>query len=170
MDEQELQRLIENRQAHDRLLSPDMARILEVLKMGKDKTGARFHDGVYDAPRFYSMKSEDILLGSEKTNFFRVRNLIVQSALKDGFCGSLNDRAPEVSRLFIDIDVNKHDGDVEITDEDMVTFGKKFNVVKSKKEFFNYPDPTPQIHVGGSDFQWFTHPGAEQELNMMAQQ
>ena len=47
MDEEELQRLIENRQAHDRLLCPDMAKLLNSLKMGKDKTGSRFHDGVY---------------------------------------------------------------------------------------------------------------------------
>ena len=63
MDEEELQRLIENRQAHDRLLCPDMVKLLNSLKMGKDKTGSRFHDGVYVGPRFYSMKSDDVLMG-----------------------------------------------------------------------------------------------------------
>jgi len=89
--------------------------------------------------------------------------------VRGGFCGTLSDRAPEVSRLFFDVDVNKKDCDVEISDDDIITFSRKFNIVmskhvRSKKGFFDYPDPTPQIHVDGSNFQWYTHPRAEMEL------
>ena len=69
----------------------------------------------------------------------------------------------------MDIDVNKHKDDPEITDEDITSFAKKFNVVmskamRSKKEFFWFPNPTPQILVDNTELQWYTHPGAEKEL------
>ena len=128
--------------------------------MDKDKTGANFHDGVH---RFYTMRKE-------KNNFIRVRNLVIKSAVEGKFCGTLNDRAPLVSRFFLDIDVNKHEDGVVITDEDLLSFVVKFNVVlstavRSKKGFFDCPDPTPQIYIeGNNDFQWYTHPRAEKEL------
>ena len=78
-----------------------------------------------------------------------------------------------MSRLFLDIDVNKKDGEAKITDDDLICFAKTFNMVlsravRTKKAFFDHPDPTPQILVDGSDFQWYTHPGAEKELEELS--
>ena len=78
--------VLETREAHDRLLRPDILQFLNGHKMGKDKKGATYHDGIYLGPRFYSMYSD-------KSNFIQLREMIIESVMKGAYCGSLNDRA-----------------------------------------------------------------------------
>jgi len=100
-----------------------------------------------------------------------LRDLIVEAVDMKSVCGFLNEVAPLESRLFIDIYVNKK-STVEITDEDMRTFSKTFNQCVSRahlkeKGVFRFPDPTPQILVDGSEFQWYSHPEADEEMEIL---
>jgi len=135
-----------------------------------DAKGSKDGASLFDARHTYYK------LDTGKENFKEVRDLIVEAVEHRFTGGFLNEKAPAVSRLFLDIDVNKIKKDCPpgptITSMDMVSFMKSLNRIINEmrlkepdvERILSFPDFSSQIIVDGSDFQWYCHPDAEKEL------
>ena len=100
---------------------------------GVDKDGCNYHD----MSRWYKFGSAN--------KYVELRGLVDNSIETGGDFtkGFLNDVAPETSRLFVDLDTNKH-GE-KLTDRELEEFALHFYRGVSnglRHELFHFPDPT----------------------------
>ena len=121
------------------------------IGVGVDKAGCNYHDQA----RWY-------MLGSVN-KFEELRDHVVCSIETGGEHTRcfLNDIAPNTSRLFIDLDINKKDERVSEREFEEFVMGFYRGVSNGVlQELFHFPDPTPQIEAVNSSmtsfpFGWF---------------